>query len=270
VLKDARRSGRKPTIPQKTIEAIVHATISTKPRHTTHWSVRSMAAKFNVSPATVGRIWQSHRLQPHRIESFKFSTDPQFTAKVKDVVGLYLNPPRKALVFSVDEKSQIQALERTAPILPLRPDLPERQTHDYWRNGTTTLFAALNVLDGSVIGKCLPRHRNEEFTAFLETVDQATPKDLEVHLIMDNYATHKHENVRKWIAAHPRYHVHFTQRVRRGSAWSSDSLPRSQAGEFGAARSRASSTSSPRSKAISPIATQSKEVPLACVSFADP
>ncbi len=210
VINDAQRPGRPPTIPQKTVDAIVEATIKTKPKHATHWSVRTMAVQFNVSPATVGRIWQEHRLQPHRLESFKFSTDPNFSAKVRDVVGLYMNPPRKALVLSVDEKSQIQALDRTAPILPMRSGIPERQTHDYWRNGTTTLFAALNVLDGSVIGKCLPRHRNEEFIGFLDHIDRNVPANLDIHLILDNYATHKHPNVKQWLVDHPRYHVHFT------------------------------------------------------------
>ncbi len=210
VFNDAQRPGRPPTISQKTVDAIVQATIATKPKHATHWSVRTMAAQFNVSPATVGRIWQEHHLQPHRLESFKFSSDPNFAGKVRDVVGLYMNPPRKALVLSVDEKSQIQALDRTAPILPIRPGIPERQTHDYWRNGTTTLFAALNVLDGNVIGKCLPRHRNEEFVEFLEHINKNIAANLDVHLILDNYATHKHPNVKQWLTDHPRYHVHFT------------------------------------------------------------
>lgn len=210
VFNDAQRPGRPPTISQRTVDAIVNATITTKPKHATHWSVRTMAAQFNVSPATVGRIWQEHHLQPYRLESFKFSSDPNFAVKVRDVIGLYMNPPRKALVLSVDEKSQIQALDRTAPILPMRPGIPERQTHDYWRNGTTTLFAALNVLDGNVIGKCLPRHRNEEFIDFLEHIDKNVPVNLDIHLILDNYATHKHPNVKQWLANHPRYHVHFT------------------------------------------------------------
>jgi transposase len=216
IVRDAPGRGRRPQISKKTVEAIVQTTLTTKPKNATHWSVRMLAAQFGVSPATVGRIWQEHRLQPHRVESFKFSTDPQFAAKVRDIVGLYMRPPRKALILSVDEKSQIQALDRTAPILPMRPGLPERQTHDYWRNGTTTLFAALNVLDGSVIGKCLPRHRNEEFITFLEHVDKRVAANLDVHLILDNYATHKHPNVKAWLADHPRYHVHFTP---TGSSW---------------------------------------------------
>ena len=210
VLDDAPRPGRPPTIPASTVEAIITTTMHEKPKTATHWTRRSLAAKFKVSSASVDRILREHRLQPERVQNFKFSSDPQFVAKVRDVVGLYLKPPRKALVFSVDEKSQIQALERTAPILPLQRGIPERQSHDYWRNGTTTLFAALNVLDGSVIGKCLPRHRNEEFVTFLDHIEDTVAPELDVHLIMDNYATHKHPNVRAWLAKHPRYHVHFT------------------------------------------------------------
>ena len=208
VLNDAQRPGRPTTIPQKTIDSIVKATLTTKPKHATQWSVRTMAAEFGVSRATIARIWTEHRLQPHRVTSFK--TDPNFAAKVRDVVGLYMSPPRKALLLSVDEKSQRQALDRTAPISPLQRGIPERQTHDYWRNGTTTLFAALNVLDGSLIGKCLPRHRNEEFVTFLDHIDTTVSADLDVHLILDNYATHKHPKVKKWLIDHPRYHVHFT------------------------------------------------------------
>lgn len=210
VCADAPRSGRPPRIPQAKIDAILNATLRTKPRNATHWTVRAIAAKFKVGVATVHRIWREHDLQPHRIKSFKFSNDPDFEAKVRDVVGLYLNPPRKAIVLSVDEKSQIQALERTAPILPLRSGIPERQTHDYWRNGTTTLFAALNALDGTVIGKCLPRHRNEEFIEFLELIDRSVPRGLDVHVIVDNYGTHKHPNVKAWLDNHPRFHFHFT------------------------------------------------------------
>ena len=210
VLSDAQRPGRPPSIPEKTIAGIVEATLHTKPRHSTHWTARAMAAKFKVGVATVHRTWRDHELQPHKTEAFKFSTDPDFAAKVRDVVGLYLNPPRKAIVLSVDEKSQIQALERTAPILPLRPGIPERQSHDYWRNGTTTLFAALDMLEGTVIGKCLPRHRNEEFIEFLEHIDATVDPDLDVHLIIDNYATHKHANVKAWLEQHPRFQFHFT------------------------------------------------------------
>ena len=210
VLEDRPRSGRPKQISADKEAAIVEATMKTTPKDATHWSVRSMAASQKVSPATVQRIWKKHRLQPHRVESFKFSRDPEFAPKIRDIVGLYLNPPDHAIVLSVDEKSQIQALDRTQPILPLRPGLPERQTHDYERHGTTTLFAALNVVEGSVIAECRPRHRHQEFVAFLNRIDQAVAPDLEVHLVLDNYGTHKHPEVKKWLAARPRYHVHFT------------------------------------------------------------
>jgi transposase len=204
------RSGRPKQILADKEAAIVEATIKTVPKDATHWSVRTMAASQKVSPATVLRIWKKHKLQPHRLESFKFSNDPDFAPKVRDIVGLYMNPPDKAIVLSVDEKSQIQALDRTQPILPLRPGLPERQTHDYKRHGTTTLFAALNVLEGTVIGECQPRHRHQEFLRFLERIDQSVHADLDVHLVLDNYGTHKHPEVKKWLSRRPRYHVHFT------------------------------------------------------------
>jgi len=207
---DRPRSGRPKRISEKREAAIVEATIKTVPRDATHWSVRTMAASQKVSSATVQRIWKKHKLQPHRVESFKFSNDPEFAPKVRDIVGLYMNPPDKAIVLSVDEKSQIQALDRTQPILPLRPGLPERQTHDYERHGTTTLFAALNVLEGTVIGECQPRHRHQEFLNFLDRIDQSVDAVLAIHLILDNYGTHKHPEVKKWLAARPRYHVHFT------------------------------------------------------------
>ena len=188
----------------------MEATMKTTPRDATHWSIRAVTATQKVSAATVQRIWSKHKLQPHRVESFKFSIDPQFALKVRDIVGLYLNPPDKAIVLSVDEKSQIQALDRTQPILQLRPCLPERQTHDYERHGTTTLFAALNVLEGTVIGECQQRHRHQEFLNFLVRIDQSVDAELAIHLILENYGTHKHPEVTKWLAAHPRYHVHFT------------------------------------------------------------
>ncbi len=169
-----------------------------------------MAERYDVSASTVLRLWRAHNLQPHRVRGFKFSTDPDFVTKLRDIVGLYMNPPTKALVLSVDEKSSVQALERTAPILPLRPGIPARQTHDYRRNGTTTLFAALNTLSGKVIERCLPRHRHEEFVDFLNHIERSVPKRLDIHLILDNYATHKHAAVKEWLAKHPRYHVHFT------------------------------------------------------------
>src|SRR5580698_2850913 len=210
LVEDRPRSGRPKRISEQKEAAVVRATIKTKPTDATHWSVRAMAASQKVSPATVQRIWKKHRLQPHRLESFKFSNDPDFAPKVRDIVGLYVNPPDKAIVLSVDEKSQIQALDRTQPILPLRPGLPERQTHDYERHGTTTLFAALNVLEGTVIGECQPRHRHQEFLIFLDRIDQSVDTELAIHLVLDNYGTHKHPEVKKWLAARPRYHVHFT------------------------------------------------------------
>jgi transposase len=210
ILEDRPRSGRPKRISEKREAAIVEATMKTTPKDATHWSVRAMAASQKVSPATVQRIWKKHKLQPHRVESFKFSNDPQFAPKVRDIVGLYMNPPDKAIVLSVDEKSQIQALDRTQPILPLRPGLPERRTHDYERHGTTTLFAALNVLEGTVIGECQPRHRHQEFLRFLDRIEESVESGLDIHLVLDNYGTHKHPDVKKWLMQRPRYHVHFT------------------------------------------------------------
>ena len=210
MFEDRPRSCRPRQISEGKEAAIVEATMKTIPKDATHWSVRSMATNQKVSPATVLRIWKKHKLQPHRVGSFKFSNDPDFAPKVRDIVGLYLNPPDKAIVLSVDEKSQIQALDRTQPILPLRPGLPERQTHDYKRHGTTTLFAAMNVLEGTVIGECQPRHRHQEFLRFLDRIDQSIHADLDIHLVLDNYGTHKHPEVKTWLAARPRYHVHFT------------------------------------------------------------
>jgi transposase len=210
LLEERPRSGRPKRISGEQEVAIVEATMKTIPKNATHWSVRAMATSQKVSPATVQRIWQKHKLQPHRVESFRFSNDPEFAPKVRDIVGLYMNPPDKAIVLSVDEKSQIQALDRTQPILPLRPGLPARQTHDYERHGTTTLFAALNVLEGTVIGECQPRHRHQEFLRFLSRIDQSVDPGLEIHLVLDNYGTHKHPEVKKWLAKRARYHVHFT------------------------------------------------------------
>jgi transposase len=208
--RDAPRPGRLPRITARKVRAVVEATLQSKPANATHWSTRTMAQAQGVSEATVRRIWKRHRLRPHLVETFKLSQDGLFYEKLQDVVGLYLNPPDKALVLCVDEKSQIQALERTRPLLPLRPGLPARQTHDYKRNGTTTLFAALNMLDGNVIGDCMPHHRHQEFIRFLERVDAQTPAELDLHLIVDNYGTHKHERVRTWLGRHPRFHLHFT------------------------------------------------------------
>ncbi len=202
--------GRKPTISAAKVKAIIAATTQTTPPGATHWSCRSMAKAQGVSPATVQRIWDAHGLQPHRTRAFKLSNDPLFTEKLTDVVGLYLNPPEKALVLCVDEKSQIQARDRTQPSLPMKRGRAGTMTHDYKRNGTTTLFAALSTLDGSVVGQCLPRHRHQEFLRFLRTLDREFPRDLELHLILDNYQTHKHANAAAWLEKHPRFHLHFT------------------------------------------------------------
>jgi transposase/transposase-like protein len=202
--------GRKPSIPAGKVEEIVRLTLQETPPGETHWSCRSMAARAGVSSATVQRIWSARGLQPHRVETFKLSNDPRFEEKLVDVVGLYLNPPESAIVLCMDEKSQIQALDRTQPSLPIKPGRAGTMTHDYKRNGTTTLFAALDVLTGSVIGQCLPRHRHVEFLKFLRTIDREVPKRLRVHLILDNYATHNHPNVRSWLARHPRFELHFT------------------------------------------------------------
>ena len=216
LLCDAPRPGRKKRISDRKVEAIVNATLHTTPRNATHWSVRSMAKAQKVSHSTVHRIWTAHGLQPHRTETFKLSRDPDFVSKVRDIVGLYLNPPDKAVVLCVDEKSQIQTLDRTQPVLPLRPGIPARQTHDYVRHGTTSLFAALNMLDGTVIGQCMLRHRHTEFLRFLERIQRTTSRRKQIHLILDNYGTHKHPKVKEWLAAHPRYHLHFTP---TGSSW---------------------------------------------------
>ena len=195
--------------PQK-VQAIVEATLRTTPQDATHWSTRTMAKAQGVSHASVARIWDAHGLKPHRIETFKLSKDKHFVEKLTDVVGLYLNPPDKALVLCVDEKSQVQALDRTQPGLPMKKGRCGTMTHDYKRHGTTSLFAALNVLDGTVIGTCYPRHRNVEFLKFLRQIDRETPQELALHLILDNYGTHSHPNVKKWLKKRPRFHLHFT------------------------------------------------------------
>jgi transposase len=202
--------GRKPQITEGKIAEIVELTTTTTPPGHTHWSCRTMAARVGVSPATVQRIWSELGLQPHRVDTFKVSTDPRFSEKLIDVVGLYLNPPEQAVVLCMDEKSQIQALDRTQASLPLTPGRAGTMTHDYKRNGTTTLFAALDVLTGTVIGQCLPRHRHEEFLTFLKTIDREVPAGLQVHLILDNYSTHKHADVQRWLKRHKRFHLHFT------------------------------------------------------------
>lgn len=207
---DASRGESAQRLVAAQVKAIVEATLHTRPTDATHWSTRSMAQRFHVSHMTVARIWDAHGLQPHRVRTFKLSRDPQFVEKLTDVVGLYLNPPDKALVLCVDEKSQIQALDRTQPGLPMKRGRCGTMTHDYVRHGTTTLFAALNVLEGTVIGGCFERHRHEEFLKFLRQIDRQTPARLALHLVVDNYGTHKHESVQKWLARHPRFHLHFT------------------------------------------------------------
>jgi transposase len=208
-LVDEPRPGAPRTITDEQIEQVVVATLERTPADATHWSRASMAAESGLSRSTVGRIWKAFGLKPHQVETFKLYTDPQFVDKVRDVVGLYLDPPEKALVLCVDEKSQIQALDRTAPILPLRPGLAERRTHDYVRHGTTTLFAALEVATGKVTDRCFDRHRHIEFLAFCKQVAKAYPRR-ELHLVLDNYGTHTHPRVRAWLARNPRIHLHFT------------------------------------------------------------
>lgn len=202
--------GRKPVIPQSKIDHIIDLTRNSKPEGQTHWSVRTMARKTGVSPAQVQRIWAARGLKPHLVKTFKLSTDPKFEEKLVDVVGLYLNPPEQAIVLCMDEKSSVQALDRTQPSLPMKKGRGATMTHDYKRHGTTTLFAALDVATGKVIGSCLPKHRHNEFLTFLKTIDRKVPADLDVHLILDNYATHKHANIKAWLAKHPRFHLHFT------------------------------------------------------------
>lgn len=209
-LLDAPRSGAPRTIDDARVDVVIARTLETVPRNATHWSTRSMAREMGLSQTAVSRIWRAFGLQPHRQETFKLSTDPLFVDKVRDIVGLYLAPPVKAMVLCVDEKSQIQALDRTQPILPLAPGLPERRTHDYMRHGTTTLFAALDVATGEVIGQLHRRHRSSEFLKFLRTIEASVPNDLDIHLVMDNYGTHKTLTIRNWFARHPRFHVHFT------------------------------------------------------------
>ena len=202
--------GRKPSIPAAKVEEIVRLTLHETPSGETHWSCRTMAQRAGVSPATVQRIWAARGLAPHRVVTFKLSSDPRFEEKLVDVVGLYLNPPENAIVLCMDEKSQIQALDRTQPSLPMKLGRAGTMTHDYKRHGTTTLFAALDVLTGAVIGQCLPRHRHTEFLKFLKTIDREVPKGLQIHLILDNYATHNHPAVKAWLATHARFHLHFT------------------------------------------------------------
>jgi transposase len=209
-LHDKPRPGVPRKIDDAKVESVIVQTLESAPADATHWSTRSMARHSGISTSSVGRIWRAFGLQPHRLESFKLSSDPLFVDKVRDIVGLYLNPPDRALVLCVDEKSQIQALDRTQPMLPMRPGQVERRSHDYVRHGTTSLFAALDIATGRVIGRCYQRHRAVEFRRFLAAVEQAVPADLDVHLVLDNYATHKAPPVKAWLLRHPRYHLHFT------------------------------------------------------------
>ena len=209
-LDDEPRPGAPRTIGDDKIAEVVTRTLETMPEDATHWSRRSMARATGVSVTTVHRIWGAFGLQPHRVESFKLSSDPLFVAKVRDIIGLYLDPPERALVLCVDEKSQIQALDRTQPMLPMRPGQAERRTHDYKRHGTTTLFAALDTATGAVIGSCMKRHRAREFRAFLDEVERNVPADLDIHVVMDNASSHKTKLIRDWFARRPRWHSHFT------------------------------------------------------------
>ncbi len=209
-LSDDPRPGAPRTVTDDQVEAVVVKTLEEKPKDATHWSTRSMAKEMGMSRTTINRIWNAFGLQPHRSESFKLSTDPFFVEKVRDVVGLYLDPPERAVVLCVDEKSQIQALNRFQPILPMMPATPERRSHDYVRHGTTSLFAALNMATGKVIGSLKKRHRAIEFKKFLIQIDEEVPGDLAVHLVLDNYATHKTPDIQRWLLRHPRFHLHFT------------------------------------------------------------
>src|SRR6185312_4194756 len=208
--KDAPRPGRRKKFSRAQVAAVVRKTMNEAPPNATHWSTRTMAAATGMSKVTIGRIWKAHGLKPHRVATFKLSSDPQFAEKLEAIVGLYLNPPEHALVLCADEKSQIQALDRTQPGLPMKRGRGATMTHDYKRNGTTSLFAALNVLDGSVLGLCQQAHRHQEWLEFLRYIDAGTPAEKQLHLIVDNYATHKHPKVQRWLKRHPRFHIHFT------------------------------------------------------------
>ena len=243
IVKDAPGRGRPAVRRNALVRLIVKRTLHTRPADATQWSVRTLAEELKVSASMVHRVWRAQGLKPHLVKIFKLSKDPHFEEKLRDIVGLYLNPPEHALVLCVDEKSQIQALDRTQPGLPLKKGRCGTMTHDYKRNGTTTLFAALELLEGSLLGTCLPRHRHQEWLKFLRLIDQKTPPDVELHLIADNYATHKHPRVNRWLKRHPRFHMHFipsssswlnlierwfreitTKRIRRGTFYSVDNL----------------------------------------------
>jgi transposase len=213
---DAPRPGRKPRISQEKIDAIIVRTLHTKPRGATHWSTRTLAREMGVSNATVARIWESHRIQPHKERSFKLSTDAQFNEKVRDVVGLYMDPPDKAIIVCMDEKSGIQALDRSQTILPVRPGMPASRSYDYKRNGKIDLFAALNILDWTVITEFHKRHRHQEFLIFLRTIDDCVPKEFDVHMVLDNLGTHTQPDVKRWFERHPRFKLHFTP---KGASW---------------------------------------------------
>ena len=244
-LGDAPRSGQPRKITDEKVEAVITRTLETRPKDATHWSTRTMAEASGLNQNAIVRIWRAFGLKPHLQENFKLSTDPFFVEKVRDIVGLYLNPPERtrAVVMCVDEKSQVQALDRSQPVLPMRPGQAERRTHDYYRNGTTSLFAALDVATGKVIGRCHQKHRHQEFIRFLDQIDRSVPPGLEIHLVLDNYATHKTPRVAAWFQKRPRYHLHFTptsgswlnqverwfgkiteQRIRRGVFKSVDQL----------------------------------------------
>lgn len=213
---DVQRPGAPRTIEDDDVERVIKITLEEAPKGSTHWSTRSMAARSGMTQSAVSRIWRAFGLKPHRVETFKISSDPFFIEKTKDVVGLYMSPPERAVVYCVDEKSQIQALDRTWPLLPMRPGQAERRTHDYTRHGTTTLFAALNTATGELLGRCYQRHRSVEFKKFLQEIDKNVPQHLDIHLILDNYGTHKTKLIREWLLKHPRFHLHF---IPTSSSW---------------------------------------------------